>query len=75
MTHEQRGVPVIREEACLASVVRVHVRTDNLVDRFILEALLKYFFPVFLRFRAADPSVDNCPTIRTFYEVQIDVVE
>ena len=69
MTHEQRGVPVIREEACLASVVRVHVRTDNLIDRFILEALLKYFFPVFLRFRAADPSVDNCPTSATFYEV------
>ena len=75
MTHEQRGVPVICEEACLASVVRVHVRTDNLIDRFILEALLKYFFPVFLRFRAADPSVDNCPTIRTFYEVQVDVLE
>ena len=75
MTHEQGSVPVIREEACLASVVRVHVRTDNLIDRFVFEALLEYFFPVFLRFRAADPSVDNCPTIRTFYEVQIDVVE
>ena len=75
MTHEQRGVPVIREEACLPGVVRVHVRTDDLIDRFITEALLKYFFPVFLRFRAADPSVDDCPTIITFYEVQIDMVE
>ena len=75
MTHEQRGVPVIREEACLASVVRVHVRTDDLIDRSILEALLKYFSPVFLRFRAADPSVDNCPTIGAFYKVQIDMVE
>ena len=75
MTHEQRGVPVIRKETCLAGVVRVHVRTDDLIDRFILEALLKYFFPVFLRFRAADPSVDNCPTIGAFYKVQIDMVE